>query len=187
MDRRTARTHKLIRKAYFDLIREKHSIKISISEIARRADIDRKTFYLHFNSVEDVLNEYIEERFDLILSSMEQDENFNDPFNVGHLLTLVDSSQKEEVEFLKLISKSDAYDVFWNRVREKLTEMAVETYSELTDLGEEEIRVHADFFGFGALNIYRGWLRGDYDITLLELVKMVSDVAHNGLYRYMGV
>ncbi|MBR3212316.1 MAG: TetR/AcrR family transcriptional regulator [Firmicutes bacterium] len=184
MDRRTARTHKLIRKAYFDLIREKHSIKISISEIARRADIDRKTFYLHFNSVEDVLNEYIEERIDHMMARMEQAQDFNDPFDVEYLLTLVDSSQKEEVEFLKLISKSDAYDAFWNRVREKLTQNAVELYSALTDMNEEEIRIQADFFGFGALNVYRGWLRGDYDIALIELVEMVSDVAHNGLHRF---
>jgi len=183
MDRRTIRTHKLIRKAYFDLIREKHSIKVSISEIARRADIDRKTFYLHFGSVEEVLNEYIEERFDHVIAQMERDDNFSDPFNVEYLLNLVDSTQSDEVEFLKLISKSDAYDVFWNKVREKLTEMAVELYSEITDLAEEEIRVIADFFGFGALNVYRGWLRGDYDISLQELAEIVSDVAHNGLNK----
>ena len=187
MDRRTVRTHKLIRKAYFDLIREKHSIKVSISEIARRADIDRKTFYLHFSSVEEVLNEYIEERFAHMIASMEQDADFNDPFNVEYLLTLVDSSQKEEIEFLKLISKSDAYDVFWNRMREKLTEMALERYSASTSLTEDEIRVNADFFGFGALNVYRGWLRGDYDISLRELAEMVSSVAHNGLQKLVAM
>ena len=51
MDRRVRKTHKAIMQAYFDLIRENKTTKVSVSDIARKADIDRKTFYLHFDSV----------------------------------------------------------------------------------------------------------------------------------------
>lgn len=62
MDRRVARTDQAIKDAYFSLIRERGTTRITISEVARRADIDRKTFYLHYDSLKDVLDEYIEER-----------------------------------------------------------------------------------------------------------------------------
>ena len=43
MDRRVRKTHKAIMQAYFDLIRENKTTKVSVSDIARKADIDRKT------------------------------------------------------------------------------------------------------------------------------------------------
>ena len=61
-DRRIARTRKAIQNAYLDLLRQKGTEKITISDIAREADIDRKTFYLHYNSTEDIIREFAEEK-----------------------------------------------------------------------------------------------------------------------------
>lgn len=60
MDRRVKRTKEAILGAVLSLITEKDYRKISISEVARRADIDRKTFYLHYSGVEQVLTEFSE-------------------------------------------------------------------------------------------------------------------------------
>ena len=46
MDRRVEKTRKSIREAYFDLLMRDGKRKITIAEIARNANIDRKTFYL---------------------------------------------------------------------------------------------------------------------------------------------
>ena len=62
-DRRVTRTKKSIQKAYLDLLQNKGTDKITISDIAREADIDRKTFYLHYNSTEDIIKEYAEEKY----------------------------------------------------------------------------------------------------------------------------
>ena len=54
MDRRIAKTRKAIQNAYFSLLAE-DTTRITIAEIARRANIDRKTFYLHYESVDDIV------------------------------------------------------------------------------------------------------------------------------------
>ena len=69
-------------QAYFDLIRENKTTKVSVSDIARKADIDRKTFYLHFDSVDQVLEKYIDERVTYIDSLLEENNYFSDPFDV---------------------------------------------------------------------------------------------------------
>ena len=61
-DRRITRTKKAIQNAYLDMLKKKGTEKITISDIAREADIDRKTFYLHYNSTEDIIREYAEEK-----------------------------------------------------------------------------------------------------------------------------
>ena len=50
IDRRQVRTKRRIRDAFMELIMEKPMEKLTIKELAERADIDRKTFYLHYDS-----------------------------------------------------------------------------------------------------------------------------------------
>jgi AcrR family transcriptional regulator len=58
MDRRVARTKKNIYYAFFQLVQTKAIDEITVSELARTADIDRKTFYLHYQTVQDVFVEF---------------------------------------------------------------------------------------------------------------------------------
>ena len=56
-DRRTKRTHKAITQAFTELIIEKEFSEITVTELAERANINRKTFYSHYECIEDVLDE----------------------------------------------------------------------------------------------------------------------------------
>ena len=63
-DRRTRKTKAQIKVALIELMAQKDITKISVKEIAERADINRGTFYLHYYDIYDVLeqiqNEFIE-------------------------------------------------------------------------------------------------------------------------------
>ena len=56
-DRRVARTRRAICEATMKLLRTCDLDKVTVTAIARTADIDRKTFYLHYKSIEDVLDD----------------------------------------------------------------------------------------------------------------------------------
>jgi AcrR family transcriptional regulator len=53
-DRRVQRTRELLQNALIDLISERGYDAITIQEIVDRANVGRTTFYLHFNSKEDL-------------------------------------------------------------------------------------------------------------------------------------
>jgi AcrR family transcriptional regulator len=57
-DRRTVRTHKLLRQALLALIEEKGLDKITVSDLTSRAEINRGTFYLHYRDVSDLLEQF---------------------------------------------------------------------------------------------------------------------------------
>lgn len=59
MDRRIVRTQKAIFKALLELMNEKEFDKISINEIAQRADVNRGTIYSHYTDKNDLLKKYI--------------------------------------------------------------------------------------------------------------------------------
>ena len=53
-DRRSLRSKRLIMGALRELVLEKEFKKITVSDIAERADIGRATFYAHFENLEDL-------------------------------------------------------------------------------------------------------------------------------------
>ena len=63
------KTRKLIRKTFAEMLSEKKEMsKISVSELAKRADINRGTFYSHYDDIyavaEDYENELLAKFFD---------------------------------------------------------------------------------------------------------------------------
>ena len=56
-DLRIRRTKESIRKAFNEMICEMDYEQISIKELTGRANINRKTFYLHYDSLDDLLRE----------------------------------------------------------------------------------------------------------------------------------
>ncbi len=70
------RSREMIREALLALMKEKAFEDITISEIMKRADLVRRTFYAHFKTKEDVIAHYIDElvsaSFDDILRDVEE-------------------------------------------------------------------------------------------------------------------
>ncbi len=59
-DRRTNRTRRQLREAFFALILEKGYDAVTIEDITERADLGRTTFYLHYKDKEELLLESID-------------------------------------------------------------------------------------------------------------------------------
>jgi AcrR family transcriptional regulator len=55
LDRRVARSQRRLKDALLSLIDERDYDAITVADITRRADVGRSTFYVHFNSKEDLL------------------------------------------------------------------------------------------------------------------------------------
>ena len=70
MDRRTARTNRLLRDALIALILEKHYDDITVQDIIDRADVGRSTFYAHFTDKEAILIGDWEKFLDMLASGI---------------------------------------------------------------------------------------------------------------------
>ena len=56
-DVRVIKSKKAIRDALFSILASKPINKITIKEISETAGINRKTFYTHYDSIEDIITE----------------------------------------------------------------------------------------------------------------------------------
>lgn len=79
-DRRTLYTLQIIKDTFLKLINQKNYAKITVAELCREADITRSTFYLHYNTITDVLNNVLDDALQLsknTVSTFSPDNNFS--------------------------------------------------------------------------------------------------------------
>lgn len=62
-NQRFVQTRQKIKGVFLELLREKKIGEITVSEICRRADIHRTTFYGHFDDVYDLMQNMVEEMY----------------------------------------------------------------------------------------------------------------------------
>ena len=59
--RSAIRSRKMIRQAFFELLKEKNFEKITVTDIVKKAEINRSTFYAHYPDVMGVVEEIQQE------------------------------------------------------------------------------------------------------------------------------
>ena len=77
MNRRVQMTKQLIRRSLFELLEQKPINKITISELCKKADLNRSTFYKYYGSQYDVLEDMEKEAIDKINSLLAHEPDTN--------------------------------------------------------------------------------------------------------------
>lgn len=72
LDRRIIRSRNAILSAFERLLMEKPLADITVSAIAREANVDRKTFYVHFGTVDGLLDAIAVDVVNMIVDSVEK-------------------------------------------------------------------------------------------------------------------
>mgnify|MGYP002570993283 FL=1 len=73
-------TKKAIAYTFKDLLKEKPFNKITINDIANKCDINRQTFYYHFQDIRDLIEWICIDEVDNILEKKDECEKWEDKF-----------------------------------------------------------------------------------------------------------
>ncbi len=113
-NRNARRTRALIEGAFLELMKEKPYTKISVREITEKADINRSTFYLHYQDVYDLLNKIETRITEDIKETIFQirREDYVPGRHPFHVLVFRELMQHEEI-FRILLSKNGDIDFIY--------------------------------------------------------------------------
>lgn len=181
MDRRITKTKRAIQDAYFSLLLAKNAPKITISEIARRADIDRKTFYLHYDSIEGIIVEFSEDLIEKLLLTLEQKEFFKQPFDVACIFDSINLIINEDIVFFRKIASNPDYFFLWNEIKKILIQTFIDVYSPQVNIPIDEFQLHAEYFASGIISVYLYWLKEELPLSIDDLAKTTSTASYFGL------
>ena len=113
-NRNARRTRALIEGAFLELMKEKPYTKISVREITEKADINRSTFYLHYQDIYDLLNKIETRITEDIKETIFQirREDYVPGRHPFHVLVFRELMQHEEI-FRILLSKNGDIDFIY--------------------------------------------------------------------------
>ncbi len=181
MDRRTKRTKAAIWDAYFSLLMdEKASSHITIAEITRKANIDRKTFYLHYNSTEDILKEFSDDRVDELMDRLREDGFFEHPFDIGLFFRDFNNLVMKDIDLYKKLIKTSNFEFICRGIQDLLVDTIREVYDGIVNVSSEELDVYARFYSSGVISTYIAWLQEEIPVGISKLEEFVGDVTHFG-------
>ena len=176
-DRRVVRTRKAIREAFFKLMENQDYHKITIASVAREADIDRKTFYLHYRSVSDLVDEVIRDEAQKIVASSDGDKGLDVSklFQSISLALAPDMTRSKRV--LQHVSLQDVLD----RLEASLVDVLMEDNVLGLRRDDPYVPYIVSFFCAGLVAVYRRWLIADSEIPLESLAGATSACLFDGL------
>lgn len=186
VDRRVARSRRAIVAAFDRLLEDNELDQITVSAIAREADIDRKTFYVHFGTIDGLLDALAEERAEEVVDAMEQ--------------ACRDAGPEEEIEhaiqgFFELANrmvrtrlvenccrmKSVPAEELLMRAREPFQRKLIEREMIVSRLPPEVLEYYLSFLFGGILSIYRTWILSDRSMPLERVSEMANELIVGGL------
>jgi len=173
MDKRILKTKQRISDAFLKLIKEKPYSKITISEIAKIAEIERKTFYLHYNCIEDVYTD-IESQ---IISELEAEVNkyINKPnYQIRNIYYNLNSVINNNIDFFKAVAINDSYSFLLHSFEKGLSKIIYKIASEICHVKSKNMVYYTDFYASGIVKLYADWLKGENDLSLDELTIILT-------------
>lgn len=126
-DRRVQRTKDLLRRSFIQLIREKGYDAVTIQDITGKANLGRTTFYLHYQSKDDLLlDHHLVDHFQFV--QMTADELLAEQYPQSYTKFLNRISDSKNV-YVAITRGRDA-EIIMRGVREQMTRDLREVLSE---------------------------------------------------------
>lgn len=178
--RSSIRSKRLIRQAFVELLKEKDLEKITVTNIITRANINRGTFYAHYQDVRAVIEQIENEIIDKMLEFLGEFRHKNFFQNPLPLLLKVSRYLEEDEDFYRILINSKGAIPFLEKIKRIFVEH-MRTDSDIPEAvkASPDFTVSVNFFAGGVINLYQVWFRGETKYSLNEIALIVSKIIKN--------
>lgn len=178
LDRRQIKTKKAIIAAFMTLLQEKNISKITITELSKLADIDRKTFYLHYDSISDLYEDLGNMVVELIKAEIIRfSEGNGTPYT---FFVSINDIISEKLDLFKSIAENNDFTDFMFKIKDILSNELIDLYGKTSSSATERLKLTSEFVASGTIAMYLRWLRGDSEITMDELALLAAEMITGG-------
>jgi AcrR family transcriptional regulator len=185
-DLRAQRTDKAIRQAFEEMLMT-GATPIKVSALTQRAGINRKTFYLHYDTIEDLVDSYISDARADLLGRLGQHTPQEFLANRGLLINTLTDFFTANQEFYSYIMFADEYTALIRRFQDDITRTLAKSLSEATDLTFDDAALVITFSCSTILTMLRMRLRGQTKMTPEEIREKSVALNIGGLRGAMGL
>lgn len=178
-NQRTRLSKLLFKNALMDLLKEKGSVaKISVRELCDRAELNRSTFYAHYNEPNDLLMEIETELLDATEEHLKKIGEENDAGAHKYILSFLQYIKQNDKQFRTLLIDS-ANPEFRSRFMQQSIIQFVENLR--IELPKELEQYIFSYILNGSTGIIIQWIRSDYAVNENEIVNLLFLINQSAL------
>ena len=178
-NRNALRSQRLIREALVSLVLDQHERKPTVAQICRLADINRSTFYAHYDNLDDLeeklLEAYLDGYAEWLRNALQEDFLGNPLPQLTRPGCYIEENRRLMDTFMAMGTRDDSGYGFGMAVRAAL----------LPVLGEVDKQrlLHFDLICSALTSVYFTWFVGSYQDTTIDEVNAAMAVVIMGRHE----
>ncbi|MDE5053288.1 TetR/AcrR family transcriptional regulator [Niallia taxi] len=180
VDRRITKTKKAILHAYLSLLQTKGADSISVSDITKRADINRATFYAHYKDKYELLEQSIKEVIDDLEKAIEMQHEDQETFSLKTLEKIFEGILtnifKHEKFYTVMLGKNGP-TIFSEKLQEIFYEKTVKGLMTVHPEGEIDLLVskpiYLSYVTSAQFGVTKYWIKNNYMESPIFMAKQL--------------
>lgn len=182
-DRRVLRTKERLRSTLLELLKEKPIEKITPTELCRRADVNRNTFYAHYRSPEALLYTIEETLFQRIYPPVEQDSEGSKEIPP---LTVILQIFAQEQDLLQILCKENCAGRFHQWIFDLCHSTLLEAWRRAGLAVDTTWKEHIFLFSItGSVAVVTNWIRSGMKESPEELSEFIQKINRVGVEGFL--
>ena len=177
-DLRFIKNEELIKNTFKKMIEEMNYEDITISELTKRANINRKTFYLHYKDLDDLLKAI---QLDITSEYAERRKDYNLIDNLYEITKLFYLFSEEKGRYYEIITSSTNYTYIRNQMintnwsDDLMQDKRLEKYDEATR------KIIVNYMFSTTLFIYTDWIKSGKPIPVNQIIDLTYQIIYKGI------
>ena len=180
-DRRVLYTKMFLKEALLELMKEKAIDKITPTELCRKANINRNTFYTHYYTPRDVLTEVEADFSAQIIESLSSQFTDGD-IEISQMLKEICRIVYAQKDFCKVLLSENGDAAFFENVISAGKPVVTDGWrSEGVSLDDDEMDMLFAFIVNGSIALIKKWAASDMTEQPEKIAAMLEQISYGGI------
>lgn len=181
-DLRVIKTRNAIQSAFREMICEMDYRDITIKGLTARALVNRKTFYLHYETLDDLLEELQD---DIVDSFVSQKVSYSSREDIRKSIRFFFEYATGMPELNERLICSGSYAIIGENINRRIMEQRKETNKYAFSTDELEDNLVFAYFSTNSIILYRQWVADGKKMPVEQLIQTATRLICEGLDYYV--
>ncbi|WP_125587784.1 TetR/AcrR family transcriptional regulator [Companilactobacillus jidongensis] len=185
-DRRVRKTTTALKDAFREMARDTSYHDITIQALTEKANVNRKTFYLHYDSIEDFANTFVDELADQLIKIIvikPMNKTLSQP---GIIFDKVFDFFEQSREFYTFMITSDEYSFLSRKVEAKVSKSLAQAISESYRVSKADAYISSSFMIRNTMMLFRLRINSEVEMTRDEFKDRIIRLDKYGLKTFLS-
>ena len=146
--------------------------------MTQRAQINRKTFYLHYNSLDDLLEEL---QLEIIEHFTRREVSYSNMNDIKDLIRVFFEHATHMPLLHERLMCSGSYYPFWEKINKQIMEHRKETNRWAFGMDEYSENLVFAYYGANSTLLFRQWVADGKKLSLEELIDVATKLICHGM------